>query len=106
FLGLRVRHCCTSLHACIGHFHAHIYPKKATLEMASDAMKKLRKKLTKEAIRDSQIAMQGGTETDLLKCSKCGSRKCTYTQAQTRSADEPMTTFAYCLTCGHRWKFC
>ena len=25
-------------------------------------------------------------------------------QAQTRSADEPMTTFAYCLTCGHRWK--
>ena len=51
--------------------------------MASDAMKKLRKKLTKEAIRDSQIAMQGGTETDLLKCSKCGSRKCTYTQVYT-----------------------
>ena len=51
--------------------------------MASDAMKKLRKKLTKDAIRDSQIAMQGGTETDLLKCSKCGGRKCTYTQVYT-----------------------
>ena len=25
-------------------------------------------------------------------------------QAQTRSADEPMTTFAYCNECGHRWK--
>ena len=25
-------------------------------------------------------------------------------QAQTRSADEPMTTFAYCNDCGHRWK--
>lgn len=77
-----------------------------TEEMASDAMKQLRKQLTKEAIRDSQMAMQGGTETDLLKCSKCKNRKCTYTQAQTRSADEPMTTFALCLHCGHRWKFC
>jgi transcription elongation factor S-II len=77
-----------------------------TEEMASDSMKKLRKQLTKEAIRDSQISMQGGTETDLLKCSKCRNRKCTYTQAQTRSADEPMTTFAFCLHCGHRWKFC
>ena len=25
-------------------------------------------------------------------------------QAQTRSADEPMTTFALCLECGNRWK--
>ena len=25
-------------------------------------------------------------------------------QAQTRSADEPMTTFAYCNECGNRWK--
>ena len=48
--------------------------------MASDAMKSLRKKLTKEAIRDSQMSTQGGTETDLLKCSKCGNRKCSYTQ--------------------------
>ena len=49
-------------------------------EMASDSMKKLRKQLTKEAIRDSQMSLQGGTETDLLKCSKCKNRKCTYTQ--------------------------
>jgi len=27
-------------------------------------------------------------------------------QAQTRSADEPMTTFVYCNDCGHRWKVC
>ena len=25
-------------------------------------------------------------------------------QAQTRSADEPMTTFVYCNECGNRWK--
>lgn len=40
----------------------------------------------------------------LFKCSKCKSWKTTYTQAQTRSADEPMTTFASCLNCGNRWK--
>jgi len=25
-------------------------------------------------------------------------------QAQTRSADEPMTTFVLCYICGNRWK--
>ncbi|KAJ3204166.1 RNA polymerase II elongation factor [Entophlyctis luteolus] len=30
--------------------------------------------------------------TDEFKCGKCGQRKCTYYQKQTRSADEPMTT--------------
>ena len=25
-------------------------------------------------------------------------------QAQTLSGDEPMTTFAYCNECGHRWR--
>ncbi|XP_070555924.1 transcription elongation factor A protein 1-like isoform X2 [Ptychodera flava] len=75
-------------------------------EMASDEMKELRKNYTKEAIRDHQMATTGGTKTDLLKCGKCGKRNCTYNQVQTRSADEPMTTFAYCNECGHRWKFC
>ena len=40
-----------------------------------------------------------------FKCGKCKSKKTTYTQAQTRSADEPMTTFVTCLNCDHRWKF-
>ena len=40
----------------------------------------------------------------LFKCRRCGKNKVTYTQAQTRSADEPMTTFFCCLNCGNRWK--
>ena len=42
--------------------------------------------------------------TDTYRCGKCGERKCTYFQLQTRSADEPMTTFVTCLNCGNRWK--
>ncbi|XP_076319986.1 RNA polymerase II elongation factor isoform X1 [Tachypleus tridentatus] len=75
-------------------------------EMASEEMKNLRQKLTKEAINDHQMVLTGGTKTDLLKCGKCKKSNCTYNQVQTRSADEPMTTFVYCNECGHRWKFC
>ena len=42
--------------------------------------------------------------TDDFTCWKCKSKKCTYYQLQTRSADEPMTTFVSCLDCGNRWK--
>ena len=43
--------------------------------------------------------------TDIFECKKCGKRKCTFYQLQTRSADEPMTTFVNCLVCGNSWKF-
>jgi transcription elongation factor S-II len=42
--------------------------------------------------------------TDTFTCNKCKQKKCTYYQMQTRSADEPMTTFVSCLNCGARWK--
>lgn len=42
--------------------------------------------------------------TDIYRCSKCGQRKCTFYQLQTRSADEAMTTFVTCLNCKNRWK--
>jgi transcription elongation factor S-II len=42
--------------------------------------------------------------TDSFTCRRCKSNKCTYYQMQTRSADEPMTTFVTCLDCGQRWK--
>ena len=42
--------------------------------------------------------------TDTFTCKKCKSKKCTYYQMQTRSADEPMTTFVTCIDCGNRWK--
>ena len=42
--------------------------------------------------------------TDAFTCGKCKSDKCTYYQLQTRSADEPMTTYVTCINCGARWK--
>jgi transcription elongation factor S-II len=38
-----------------------------------------------------------------MKCGKCGKKNCTYNQLQTRSADEPMTTFVMCNECGNRY---
>lgn len=75
-------------------------------EMASDEMKKLRSRFVKECIDDAQLTTVQGTKTDLLKCGKCLQKDCTYNQLQTRSADEPMTTFVMCNACGNRWKFC
>jgi transcription elongation factor S-II len=43
--------------------------------------------------------------TNMFRCGKCKKNNCTYFQMQTRSADEPMTTFVTCLECGKRWKF-
>ncbi|KAJ8726207.1 hypothetical protein PYW07_000905 [Mythimna separata] len=75
-------------------------------EMASDEMKKIREKFIKEAIDDAQLATVQGTKTEMLKCGKCKKKNCTYNQLQTRSSDEPMTTFVLCNECGNRWKFC
>lgn len=37
-------------------------------------------------------------------CRKCKSDRTTYTELQTRSADEPMTQHVVCYNCGTRWK--
>lgn len=54
--------------------------------MASDELKEIRKNLTKEAVRDHQMATTGGTQTDLFTCGKCKGKNCTYTQVRTTAA--------------------
>ena len=39
-----------------------------------------------------------------FQCPKCKNRKIYAAQKQTRSADEPMTTFFKCLNCDYHWK--
>ena len=42
--------------------------------------------------------------TDMYQCRKCKSKRCTYYEMQTRSADEPATIFITCLDCGKHWR--
>lgn len=44
-------------------------------------------------------------EEGVLKCPKCGGCKTFSYSKQTRSADEPMTTFANCVKCNHKWQY-
>ncbi|KAF2459878.1 transcription elongation factor S-II [Lineolata rhizophorae] len=62
-------------------------------------------KLMKENMNNSMTPQEEKSISASLTCSKCHQKKVSYTQAQTRSADEPMTTFCSCTNCGHRWKF-
>ena len=41
----------------------------------------------------------------VVKCPKCQNSKTWSVQKQTRSSDEPMTTFSRCVTCGHQWAY-
>ena len=43
-------------------------------------------------------------EEGMFVCGRCKKRTTTYYQQQTRSADEPMTVFVNCTTCGNKWK--
>ncbi|KAM0676648.1 hypothetical protein BDAP_002761 [Binucleata daphniae] len=73
-------------------------------EMKSDELKTKDKDIIKNSLFDSQVP-KIEAETDMFKCGKCKKNKTTYYQLQTRSADEPMTTFVRCVECNNRWKF-
>ena len=52
-----------------------------------------------------EYAKSMGTITYEYKCGVCKKNITSYYTLQTRSCDEPMTTFVTCLTCGNKWKF-
>lgn len=63
-------------------------------------------KLRQVAERDKALYSRKTTASMQMYCSACKKKtNCDYYQMQTRSADEPMTTFVTCLECDKRWKF-
>lgn len=64
-------------------------------DMASDERKQEDALLQKENMRESEVPKAEKSITDQFKCGKCHQRKVSYSQAQTRSADEPMTTVSF-----------
>lgn len=72
-------------------------------EMMPDKWESL---LKAKHIRDiNKFEQKLEASTDTFTCRKCKTKNCNYYQMQTRSADEPMTTFVTCLDCGTRWRF-
>jgi len=62
--------------------------------------------LQKALEKDKAKYAKKATANIELWCRSCKKvSKCDYYQVQTRSADEPMTTFVTCLECDTRWKF-
>ncbi|KAL0922556.1 hypothetical protein M5K25_006547 [Dendrobium thyrsiflorum] len=88
----------------------HIMPEKLVSmtaeEMASDERKSSNKQIQEKALFECERGGPPKATTDQFRCGRCGQRKCTYYQLQTRSADEPMTTFVTCVNCNNHWKFC
>jgi transcription elongation factor S-II len=66
----------------------------------------LYKELYDRQLLREQAQLEGNKAmtSELFTCSRCKKNQCTYYQLQTRSADEPMTTFITCLNCNKRWK--
>lgn len=55
-------------------------------------------------LRKADMARENKNLDGFFTCNRCKSKKTTYYQLQTRSADEPMTTFVTCLNCDKSWK--
>ena len=55
-------------------------------------------------LRKEYLAKEVKNQDGLFTCNRCRTKKTTYYQLQTRSADEPMTTFVSCLNCDKNWK--
>ena len=75
-------------------------------ELGSDERRAANQSIREHAEAEAVRGQRKEASTTAFKCGKCGQRACTFYQLQTRSADEPMTTFVTCVNCENRWKFC
>ncbi|EAU38462.1 conserved hypothetical protein [Aspergillus terreus NIH2624] len=73
-------------------------------ELRSAEQREQDAKIQKQNMDKAMVAQAERSISTSLQCGKCGQRKVTYTEAQTRSADEPMTLFCTCMNCGKSWK--
>ena len=64
---------------------------------------KMEEKIHKD-LKKEYLANEIKNQEGFFTCNRCKSKKTTYYQLQTRSADEPMTTYVTCVNCGKNWK--
>ncbi len=85
--------CC----ACAGEEMVTLKPE----EMASRSRQEENQKIRDAAMFEAERGRKNLSTTDQFQCGKCKKRQTSYYQMQTRSADEPMTTFVICQV--HSW---
>jgi transcription elongation factor S-II len=73
-------------------------------ELRSVEQREADAKIQKENMDKAMVAKAERSISKTLQCGKCGKREVTYTEAQTRAADEPMTLFCTCTNCGKSWR--
>lgn len=71
-------------------------------DVAPDLWATIQVKLDKQYQSQFNTIIEASSE--LYTCFKCRNNKTVVFEAQTRSADEPMTQFITCITCGNKWR--
>ncbi|XP_059442177.1 transcription elongation factor TFIIS-like [Corylus avellana] len=91
----------------LGQIKPEVLVTMSAMEMASQKRQReniqIQLKSLNRCLHDTELKEKAST--DMFQCSRCRERKCTYHQLQTRSADEPMTTYVTCVNCNNHWKF-
>ena len=83
-------------------FHPHMLPYMQCKDIFPERWKEIdeRNQLRLKAAYEIKLVAM----SDMIKCSRCKSKKVSYYELQTRSGDEASTLFMNCLICGKKWK--
>jgi DNA-directed RNA polymerase subunit M/transcription elongation factor TFIIS len=83
-------------------FHPHMLPYMQSKDIFPERWKEIdeRNQLRLKAAYEIKLVPM----SDMIKCSRCKSKKVSYYELQTRSGDEASTLFMNCLICGKKWK--
>ncbi|KAE8125553.1 hypothetical protein FH972_020344 [Carpinus fangiana] len=85
----------------LGQIKLEVLVTMSAVEMASQKRQReniqIQLKLLSRCLHDADLKEKAST--NMFQCSQCRERKCIYYQLQTRSADEPMTTYVTCVNC-------
>lgn len=79
-------------------------PRQLLLNEDKQKQEEEAKQYTMQALQSDFYLKNSDFKEGEFTCYKCRGKKILTYQKQMRSADEPMTTFFNCVTCGNRWK--